>query len=477
MHKLRLAGNVDRIWVPANEAGKCNMSIRRNARSTVSAYACLMASIASFTPLTLAAKSRAEMPLVEKVMDSEFLTLSKGEVSTEPNQKTHSIIAAVARDGFLYESARGTVSPYRRAKITPGHQFPIASVTKVLTSVVIMQLMEEGKLGPKGLDTTLSALHIFDDSVTDRLVAINGANYGREITIRHLLAHRAGLRDVLMDDASGTSDDFDGNPAPGSIGGQFSAVIPEHLACLQKPGCSTVGLATTKQWGVWDATRPADADAGLINYYLVKMADKALSRPGENYHYSDTGYMILGLVIERLTGLTLHQVYRTRLFDPIAMSSTFLDYSNNPPPQRYTHDRGEFYLGDVPVQSSGLDLSFDWAGGGVVSTAGDMARFASTMCSGKYFKQPQTMIAMTTWHTHNNRGDYVVDRGLGPIRINTKDGLHLIGHFGFWGSAMFCDPESGIAIAGTVNEAGDSPADWVVSLFRAARRDMGLKSK
>ena len=61
-----------------------------------------------------------------------------------------------------------------------------------------------------------------------------------------------------------------------------------------------------KNWVPWDPERPDDPQAGIVNYYLNQLAHAPVGPPGEQYHYSDTAYVILGLVIERLTGQSLH---------------------------------------------------------------------------------------------------------------------------------------------------------------------------
>ena len=89
-----------------------------------------------------------------------------------------------------------------------------------------------------------------------------------------------------------------------------------HIASIGKTMGATQELAAGadaadcqpafKNWVPWDPERPDDPQAGIVNYYLNQLAHAPVGPPGEQYHYSDTAYVILGLVIERLTGQSLH---------------------------------------------------------------------------------------------------------------------------------------------------------------------------
>ncbi len=373
--------------------------------------------------------------------------------------------------GMTYARGVGPVREGASQTITAKDQFPIASVAKTMTATVILQLAEEGKLGPKGVDTPLGSLGVLEPAILDRLMTFEGRSYGTELTIRQLLSHRSGLRDVFMDDASLTSDANQGNAAPASLGGVLLGTLGEHRKCLETPGCDISALITGKTWKPWDPSRPKDPQAGVLNFYLNHNggATNGLFAPGQGFHYSDTGYILLGLVIEKLTGDTLHAAYRKRLFDPLGLKHTYLEYATKPATAAYETNAADFYIGDFAGRTGRFNISFDWAGGGVVSTAEELNRFIRALGEGKLFKKAETLTLMTSREWSETRGDMVVERGLGVFRLTTPDGIVFFGHTGFWGAVMLYEPQTGISLAGTLNQVGHNPALWAVDLLRATR--------
>lgn len=372
---------------------------------------------------------------------------------------------------FYYAKGVGPAREGRPETITAKDQFPIASVTKTMTATVILQLAEEGTFGPKGIETTLGSLGVFEPAVLDRLMTFEGRAYGAGLTIRQLLAHQSGMRDVFMDDAALTSDHNQGQAAPASFGGVLLGVLGEHRKCLETPGCDTASLMTGKTWTPWDPSQPDDPQAGILNFYLNynRGATNGLFAPGQNYHYSDTGYIILGLVIEKLTGGTLHEAYRKRLFDPLGLKHTYLEYATKPATTPYEGNAADFYIGDFPGRTGRFNISFDWAGGGVVSTADELNRFIRALGEGRLFKKKETLALMTSPQWREMRGDIVVERGLGVSLLKTPDGISYFGHTGFWGAIMLYEPGTGISLGGTLNQVGHNPAVWAINLLRAAR--------
>ncbi|MEX6726159.1 serine hydrolase domain-containing protein [Parapedomonas caeni] len=388
-------------------------------------------------------------------------------------EAVHNAVAVVEdRAGaLLFGRGVGPARDGQPALITPDDQFPIASVTKTMTATIILQLAEEGAFGATGLDTTLGSLGVLPPEVLARLLIHQGRAYGAGLTLRQLLAHRAGLRDVFMDDARETSDARHGEAAPDSLGGVLLAGLGAHRQCLATPGCDVAKLVTGRTWRPWDARRPTDPQAGVLNFFLNYKggATNALFAPGAGYHYSDTGYIILGLVIEKVTGGTLHQAYRARLFDPLGMGHSYLDYAVAPAAAAYTSREADFYIGDFAGRTGKFNISFDWAGGGVVSTASELNRFIRALGEGRLFRKPETLALMLTPHLREERNGLIVERGLGVARLTTADGISCYGHTGFWGAIMLYEPSTGISLAGTLNQVGHNPAGWAIELMRAAR--------
>jgi len=108
--------------------------------------------------------------------------------------------------------------------------------------------------------------------------------------------------------------------------------------------------------------------------------------PGEGWAYSGSNFLAAGLLVEYVTGSTLREELRRRIFEPLGLSATDL------PAEASATDgfaRG-YFPPDNPlipgtdwVDVTELDLPFNWAGGGVVSTGGDLARFLQALLRGE----------------------------------------------------------------------------------------------
>jgi D-alanyl-D-alanine carboxypeptidase len=349
----------------------------------------------------------------------------------------------ITMPGYTHTGAAGVARDDTGEPMTVDHQFVIASVGKPMTAVVIYQLWEEGKLGPNGLDATLAELGVFPPEVIEELHQIDGVSYGNQITVRHLLTQTSGLKDVLYDDAGGLGDDY-GLPmgyAPDSLNGMvvfdeehgFSAMMD----CVEKgipAGCSPDDYYLSKKWPQWDykawAADPSDRMAGLINFYLAGANETALWKPGEAFHYADTNYMLLGLVIEHLTGNSLHHELRKRIFDPLGMDHTYLNYADDPPAKNYAYRLADEWGGGKPLISRGVNLSSDWGGGGEISTVGDLTIFMRALANGKLFKNESTLAEMLVVPEANTEAPYASGLLVHPVGNGLV--LHHNGSNGTW---------------------------------------------
>ena len=283
--------------------------------------------------------------------------------------------------------------------------------------------------------------------VLDELLIIDGQPWGEALTLRHLLGHTGGLRDAMVDDATRL-----GGPAPGSLIGAL-------MSRLVDPG---------HRWVPWDPRDPASAQAGVLNWYLNEVACAGLSLPGNAFHYSDTGYVLLGLVVERVSGVPLHRAMSDRLFAPLGLRNTYLAYVGDPPDlQADRLPESEPWMGPVPCLSLGVSLSFDWGGGGVVSTAAELAAFHRALLAGRLFRDPRSLQAMTCWRQPAGLKPPRSGVGLGLFRTE-QQGLEWIGHSGAWGCKMFAAPAADLLVTGTLNRA-DAAEDWHARLAAALR--------
>src|SRR5205809_483841 len=115
---------------------------------------------------------------------------------------------------------------------------------------------------------------------------------------------------------------------------------------------------------------------------------KPLFPPGTDFHYSDTGYILLGEILERVTGQGLGAAYRSLLhFDRLGLGQTYLETLEPKPP--HAAPRAHQYLGGI--DTAGFDPSFDlYGGGGLVSTVRDLDRFHRALLTGQVHEKPAT---------------------------------------------------------------------------------------
>ncbi len=394
--------------------------------------------------------------------------LEVGAYNTEEPGVINAVIRVeLPHADFVYERAVGRAYANSEAAMTTGHQFHIASVAKPMTATLILQLLEEGALGSKGLDSNLAELAVFDDEIVDRLHMMDGKSYGKQMTIRHLLMHTAGIKEAVGDDAGGTAKEY-GHRAPESYGARYRDGFAAHLVCLEDPDCDLDELVTSKNWNMWDPTRPDDKEAGVVNWFLATgTSAAALWPPGERFYYSDTGYVILGLVAEKLTGKSLHRLWRERIFDPLGMEKSYLAYAKDPLPDPWVHEVSDFFVGEVGVVSGKFNVSYDRGGGGVVSTVEDLNKFLKGLIRGELFRNSETLVKMTQWRHFPGINPPRAGVGLGIFGEGTVSNTVLIGHSGAYGTKMYYEPETGLCFSGTVNQRVGVPYYWWHEVVRA----------
>lgn len=320
------------------------------------------------------------------------------------------ILRVECDDGtLLWEGAAGNVSRDDSTALLPGDAFEIQSTTKALTAALALTFVDEGRIS---LDTPLGAVLPATD--TQGLLVIGGHDYGPELTLHQLLQHTAGLPDYWND---GPFDRNDEN--------------------------------------VFQRAYNADEDRLFQPRELLAYARQLtpITRPGTAHHYSDTGYVLLGLVAEALGGKPYHELLRERIFLPLGMRNTYLRYRETPSPEPVVsawYDVGELVAG-LRHQSA------DWAGGGLVSTAADLAKFARGLARGAVVR-PTTLAAMRAFGPTEVDG---IDYGLGLYRVDYAKFDEPArgaweGHDGY-GNAFMYAMKPGIVVTGTLNSA---QADW-----------------
>jgi len=121
--------------------------------------------------------------------------------------------------------------------------------------------------------------------------------------------------------------------------------------------------------------------------------------------------------------------------------------------------------------TGGFNFSFDWGGGGVVSTASDLNKFLQALIKGNLFINPNTIKEMLDFKTYKGLENSGTKMGLGIFEEkNNKTGNILWGHDGAWGSIMYYEPSADIYISGTVNQLIDVPIGWLGRLIGLVKK-------
>jgi len=154
--------------------------------------------------------------------------------------------------------------------------------------------------------------------------------------------------------------------------------------------------------------------------------------PGKDFHYSDVNYFLLGLIIEQVSGTSLPQQIRERILVPLDLKNTWFEYYEEPTGhQKVAHS----FQGPENVTLT-ANTSFDWSGGGLISTTHDLNVFINAVMKNELFKKQETLtqmmdICQTAWG---------FEYGLGLIAFDLN-GTKYYGHSGFWGVVMIYQPE------------------------------------
>jgi D-alanyl-D-alanine carboxypeptidase len=299
-----------------------------------------------------------------------------------------------------------------RQPLDPGATFRIASVTKTFVAAAILRLSEDGRLG---LDDPVAA-HLSPAT----LALLRGDGYAvGAMRLRHLLTHTSGLYDYAEDAA-------------------FQTFVLTH---------------GRHRWTRAEQLRFAMAHG------------EPLARPGKQFHYADTGYILLGEVLERATGRGLAGALRSALrFDRLGLDETYLESLEPGPPS--AKPRAHQYYGTL--DSTSFDPSFDlYGGGGLVSTVDDLARFYRALLGGRVFTKAQTLRTMLGKPSPRR----VADLGMGIFseRFAEED---CWSHSGFWGTTVVHCPRTGATVAVAVNQAKGfdvASQEFVGELLRIVR--------
>lgn len=274
------------------------------------------------------------------------------EIQTEMDDLTESgfppgMVVWIDTPEYRFEGASGFANLTDETPMPTNGAFRIGSITKMFTATVIMQLEEDGVLT---LDDTLAQ---WLPEVADELP------YGDEITLYQLLSHTSGLFNIVEHES-------------------YYADIFTEMVVDEITGIPTLDCAQR------------DPNDTLASYVYGK---DALFEPGTSWYYSNTNYTLLGMIIEVAMDMPLVEAYRTNIYEPLGMESTFMDCYED---AVIDIVHGYSGVGETMADVTDLHESIGWSAGGMVSTAPDLIAFARGLFGGELFDDPETLIAMTT---------------------------------------------------------------------------------
>ncbi|MFJ6795441.1 serine hydrolase domain-containing protein [Streptomyces sp. NPDC091268] len=246
-------------------------------------------------------------------------------------------------------------------------RFRIGSVTKTFSSVVLLQLVAEKKID---LDTPVN--HYLPGLLPDD-----------RITVRHLMTHRSGLADYTN--------------------AMFDKTVPGFEAVRNKV-------------------------FGYEELVKLSLAEPRTTEPGVSYKYSNTNFVVVGMLIEKATGHSVAKEYDRRIIKRLGLRNT-----------SYVHPRTEIkglhahgYLtpdeaGAPLVDSTEQTVSWAQSAGAMISNAADLSTFMSALVSGRLLPAAQldAMLTMTPTDATNTRF-----YGLGLRRYDLSCGTSVYGHTG-----------------------------------------------
>ncbi|MCS0606190.1 beta-lactamase family protein [Streptomyces sp. LP11] len=322
-------------------------------------------------------------------------------------------LARIDDHGSTYRVTRGVADRGTGRAIATGDRFRVGSVTKTFSAVVLMQLVDEHKLS---LDAPVNRY-------------LPGLLPDDRITVRHVLGHRSGLYDYSND--------------------LFASSVSGFEAVRDK---------------VFTYRR-------LVALSLKKPRTNA---PGAAYAYSNTNFVVAGLLIEKLTGKPVKDAYEKRVFEPLKLRDTFYVHPDTAIPGRYA--RG--YLtpdtaGGKLVDATAQTVSWAQSAGAVISSARDLDTFYAALLGGKLMS-PARLAEMERFQRVNSTTAY----GLGLRRRDLSCGISVYGHTGAvqgYYTYAFATKDGGRALTAVANTSNngkvlDTLAGTLDSAFCGAPR-------
>lgn len=256
---------------------------------------------------------------------ADTLQKTLNQALTQNPQATGLSATVFAPDGTLWRGFAGVSDRKTQTPIDADSLFGIGSITKPIVATAVLQLQEEGKLN-------------LNDTLSQWLPELSSIPNSDRITVRQLLGHTSGIRDYTSE--------------------------PDLIKRFFDDPSALSQSYTSEE---------------LLSYIKGK---PALSEPGREFLYSNSNYLLLGEIIEKVTGSTLASQLQQRIFKPLGMEHTFFAPQEEISKGGLTHSYEDLNA-DGQLDDLNENLSWTSAAGGIVSTAADIAEFSQALFQGE----------------------------------------------------------------------------------------------
>jgi CubicO group peptidase (beta-lactamase class C family) len=293
------------------------------------------------------------------------------------------VALALARNGrILTQRAYGLASVQNDAPVTPETRFAIASVTKPITAIGIMLLVEHGTVE---LDAPVS-----------RYLPEAPAGW-RRMTVRHLLNHTSGLPEIGY------------------------------------------GWAETENQDREELVRLIGRDRPTEQLYRIALQDTLWFEPGTDWVYSDVGYFLLGVITERVSGMSWRDFIRDRVFLPLGMTDSYVSDGWT----IYRNEARGYAVRDGVLANIRRDRSVETPSHyGIFSNVGDLARLDAALYSDRLLSEESRR---TMWAPTELPSGESIPYGLGwEVWRLRGHGAHY--HAGLTGAEFLRLPDDTLAV-------------------------------
>jgi D-alanyl-D-alanine carboxypeptidase len=329
-------------------------------------------------------------PLTKEQAIKDIQNVIDGSLNKKQSIYSALVYMDAPQKGLEVKYASGTSNGQ---PIDTNQPFHVASVGKLFTATLIGYLVDQGQI------TLEDPIHLYlNNEMLSGLFVYEGVDYQDKVTIQHLLSHTSGIADYFAKEDGGLVESLYLSPD--------TVYTPQSLV------------------------------------QFTQEHQSAYFAPGNGYHYSDTGYILLGLIIESVSGKPFHEMLHEVIFDPLAMDNSYLMFYSEP-------KNGKRPIAEVWIDGHEVSqfnsVTIDWAGGGIVSTLDDLAVYIRALYHGEIIRK-ETLDAFQQFDYEFMTG---IQYGNGFMRMEFDKFSPILGflpqmtgHMGVLGTQLFYDQET-----------------------------------